>query len=333
MSTGLLDTTSAVQRFVPASGTPIPFIAVGIGKPMSVRISEVYTGNYKTGLFGGSKDMLITSAVKSIAAFDAKPRAINFLTKAVGKHTRLERPAATQQGTPYVFYSPALLDRSLTMDLTIVFDTFPKDVFDGIGSAFQEAAGIPIFLAQSVYLLAAGALIKLIGTAGEAFFDGKPSFDQSVPLDIELAGRPPLQPGFALITDKDVDTVDHTFRHTYHVNENGQVVDNSNRPYAEDVAYIVIAINGAEQKELASFAPTAASSAVIDRFFGAKPNQQILIDTLTDAIKLANDLKFRKKADELQTAIGNTTDTTRQAELQTQRDAYVTNILETLLKP
>ena len=47
--------------------------------------------------------------------------------------------------------------------------------------------------------------------------------------------------------------------------------------------------------ELAQFSPTAASAAVLSRFFGIKDGQQLPLDTVIDAIKLFNDLKFRRE--------------------------------------
>lgn len=317
---------------------PIAFTPIGLGKPLTVMIREVYTGKFPKGggiLGGGSgKDMLVTSAVKSIVAFDAKPRAHNFLQDKVRQRTHLERPAAGRQGTPFVFHSPALLERSLTMDLTIVFDTFPKEVFEQIGDIFTTAAGIPIFQVHNVFLLAAGMLTKLVGSAGEAIFDGKPVFNSSSPIDIALVGRPPIPPGFALITAENLLQLDKDFLKNQHVNELGQVVDKNGNVYQGDVPYIVISIDGAPMEELANFAPTAASAAVLSRFFGIKDGQQLPLDTIVDAIKLFNDLKFRKEIDRLDEQLkALKPDDPKRPQLEEKRKALLGNILEDILKP
>jgi len=141
----LTDENIARSAVLTAGGTAVPFKPIGLGLPLSVRISQAYTGKYKTGLFGGSKDMLITSAVKSITTFDAKPRAINFLLPSVPRKKHLDRPPAGSDGTPYVFYSPALLERSLTMDLTMCSTHFPPRSFQRSVMCSRRLLEFPFF--------------------------------------------------------------------------------------------------------------------------------------------------------------------------------------------
>jgi hypothetical protein len=300
-------------------------------------IREIYTGRYPssglTGLFGDSKDLLVTSAIKSVTSFEGKPRAVNFLMKKISRGSHLTRSRASEQGTPFIFYSPALLEKSLTMDLSMVFDSFPKEVFEKIGDVLTAAAGIPLFLPQSTYLMAAGMLIKIAGGAGESMFDGKPVFESSSALDIYWPGSPPLPPGFALITSDDVDTVDPAFRNTYQVNAQGKVVDSAGTEYSGDIPYIVISMDGTLQEELASFSPTAASAAVLSRFFGIRQGQEQPLDTLIDAMKLYNDYHFRLKVDRLDRQIEASPPGEARDELKRKRDALAGNILEELLKP
>jgi len=335
---GQLNSDTAVMAFVPPGDGPqaVAWTPIGLGRPLTIMVREVYTGKYPRGgiLGGDGKDMLITSAVKSIAAFGAKPRAHNFLQNKVPAKSRLQRPQASKNGTPYIFHSPALLERSLTMDITIVFDTFPQEVFNQVGDIFNSAAGIPIFQVHSVYLLAAGMLAKLVGQAGESIFDGKPVFDSSDPIDIALAGSAPMPPGFALITTQNVDAIDKNFRKNYHVNDTGKVVDKNGEEYLGDMPYVVISVDGASDENLASFAPTAASAAVLSRFFGIKDGQQLPLDTVIDAIKLYNDLTFRKQIDQIDKKLEglSATDPQRPA-LEEKRKALLANILEEILKP
>jgi len=105
-----------------------------------------------------------------------------------------------------------------------------------------------------VYLLAIGTLIKLVGTAGEALFDGQPAFFESVGLDVELAGRVPLRPGYIIVTDHDVDAVEPGFRKDYQVSsETGLLVNSAGQEYSGDIAYFIAAIDGTDQKDLEGF--------------------------------------------------------------------------------
>lgn len=334
LSTGQIDSRTALTAFEPPEGGPVPLQPIGMGRPLSVRITEIYTGRYSSGIFGGTKDMLVTSAAKSIAAFDAKPRAMNFLTRQVEKKARVSRPSASSQGTPYAYYSPALLERSLTLDLTMVFDTFPNDTFEAVSKAFTAAAGLPLFLSKSVYLLGAGALVKLLGTAGEALFDGSPSFDQSIALDIELPGSFPLSSGFLIVTDTDLDREEPLFRKEFCINAFGQVVSvKGGTPYRGDLPYFVVLVDGTKLDELQNFSPTAASAALLDRFFGAKSGQEVLADSLIDALRLYNDVKYRRQVESIDEKLKNMKEGPDKEALKKTREALLANILQDFLKP
>lgn len=331
LSTGELRSDNLVTAFDKADGSgPVEFKPIGPGLPLTVMIREVYTGKYPKG---GGKDMLVTSSIKGFTVADAKPKALNFLKNKVTSKTHLERPPASSQGTPIIYYSPALLVKSLTLDLTMVFDTFPQETFNQVGDAFTAAAGIPVFLAHSVFLVAAGIITKLIGKAGEAIFDGKPVFDSSDGLDISLPGSLPLPAGFALITSGNVDQTDPSFRKTYQVNASGQVVDKSGNQYNGDTPYIVISLDGTSMDELANFAPTAVSAALLSRFFGIKDGQQMGLEVLIDALKVYNDLIFRKQLDDLDKKLEKMPAGPQKDEEQKKRDALLANILEDVLKP
>jgi hypothetical protein len=335
LPTGELSADTVVTGVTPLPDLePIKFQEIGLGKPLTIMIREVYTGKYpKGGLFDSGKDMLITSAIKSAAVSNAKPLALNFLKKKVASGSRLERPAASEQGTPFVFYSPALLEKSLTMDLKMVFDTFDQEIFNQVGDAFSAAAGIPVFMAQSFYLIAAGMITKLIGKAGEAIFDGKPVFDSSDPVDIYLPGKPPLPAGFLLVTGDNIDTLDKDFRKKYRVNALGKVVDSAGAEYKGEIPYIVASADGTVQEELKEFAPTAVSAATLNRFFGVKDGQSVAIDIVISALKLYNDVSFRKQLEEVDKQLASMPEGEAKEELKKKRAALLANITEDLLKP
>jgi hypothetical protein len=333
-STGKMDVTNFLTDFTSNKNTPVAFKPIGLGLPLTVMIREVYTGKYPKGnIFGGKKDMLVTSAIKSITSFEAKPKALNFMMSKVMSGSRIERPDASTQGTPYVFYSPALLEKSLTMDLTMVFDNFPEETFEQIGNFFTAAAGVPIFLAQSAYLIGAGILLKLIGEGGEAIFDGGPVFTSSDGIDIFLPGKPPIPPGFALITADNVDQIDPTFREKYSVNNSGEVVDSTGAAYKGEIPYVVISLDGEKNEDLSSFSPTAASAAVLSRFFRVKNKQEQSLDVLLNALKLYNDFSYRKQIDQIDKQLASTTDPEEIKALKDKRDALLKNILEDIIKP
>jgi hypothetical protein len=333
-STGVLSKDTFVTGLASAKGQPVPLQDIGLGRPLCIMITQIYTGQYPKALLAKTKDMLLASAVKSIAVYDAKPLALNFLKQDVGPKTRLDRPAASEQGTPFVFYSPALIEGSLTLDLSMTFDRFPSEVFNAMSAAVTKASAIPMFLAQGSYLVAAGMLLKLVGQAGELLFDHKPSFSKSEALNISWPGLPPLPPGFILVTDGNVDAIDPGFRAKYEVNPMGLVVDKAGNQYAGNIPYVVLLVDGTAHAELSSFTPTAATAAVLSRFLGLQNKQQASLDLLVDAVRLYNDVRFRREIDDLEDQIkGLKADDPERARLEEKRDALKKNILEKLLKP
>jgi hypothetical protein len=319
------------------SGNYIPFEPIGIGKPLTIMIRQIYTGTYPRSLLGSlgsSTSMLVTSAVKSITSFEAKPRALNFLVDKVSPKTTLARPPVSSQGTPYVFYSPALIENSLTLDLSMIFDTFPQQFFTTMSTAFLAVAGIPLFLPSSTYILGLSAIAKLVGSAGEALFDGRPAFSTSEGLDFLLPGAPSVPSGFGLITDQNVDRLDPSFRENYHIDKTGQVVDITGKAYDGDVPFVVISLDGTENKNLTSFTQVAASAAILSRFYGMKEGQQQAPDTLIEAIRIYNDLNYRTRIDRLDHEIMNPGQMSPNElkRKRDERDALAKNIITDLLK-
>lgn len=335
LSTGEMTTENFAKTFLQLDDKkPVEFQPIGLGLPLTIMIREVYTGKYPKGnIFGGKKDMLVTSAIKSIVSFEAKPKAINFLMDKVKTGSRIERPSPSSQGTPIMFYSPALLERSLTLELNIVFDNFPRESFEQIGNFFTAASGVPIFLAHGTYLIGAGTLLKLLGSAGETLFDESPVFTSTDAIDIFLPGKPPIPPGYALITSDNIDQIDPSFRDQYRVNHKGEVVDTTGNRYKGEVPYIVISLDGTRGDEFNSFTPTAAGAAILSRFFGIKNRQEQSLDVLLNALKLYNDFSYRQQIDLLDKRIANSTDLEEIDVLTKKRMTLLKNITEDLLKP
>ncbi len=333
VSTGKLAVDNILQTDTSGDqGNAVPFQPIGPGLPLTVMIREVYTGNNPSFFgYGSKKPLLVTSAIKSITTFDAKPLALNFLVDAVEPKTHLNRPPASKQGTPFVFYSPALIEKSLTLDLSLVFNDFDQEIFNLVGGAFLSAAGIPIFLPHSGYLITAGAIAKIAGILAEALFDNMPTFFASEALDIYWPGASPVPPGFRLITDGNVDSIDEHFRKNYSVNNKGQVVNANGEAYNGDIPYIVISLDGTLQDELSAFTPTAASAAILSKFLGIKDGQQ-LSSSLLDAVKLYNDFTFRQEVDRLDADMAKLGEGEEKKQKRSKREALSKNILSDLLK-
>ncbi len=331
-STGVLSAETAQLNMV--EGKHILFEPIGKNLPLNIRIIRIYTGKYPKGdIFSKTKGMLFTSAVKSIYSYGAKPRAMNFLKKNVLHNTSIETPAATEEGTPTVFYSPALIDDELILDLTMVFDQFPQEAFNTVNNIFQGAAKIPLFLAKGAFLLTVGSVIKLAGSVGEKLFDCKPIFDITESLKIHIPGFPQIEAGFLLITDQDLDSIEPGFRNKYKLVDD-KLVDDKGNEYEGDMPYIIISLDGTRNDELKSFVPAIAGASILSKFLGIKENTSQESEQIINAIKIFNDYTYRKEIDKLDGIIKKLpAGDSKIAELEEKRKSLENNILDELFKP
>ena len=143
--------------------------------------------------------MLVTSAFKDMSVFSAAPRAVNFMRKGVSAFGSINSPAATEEGTPLVSYTPAVTSPSTILTLEIVFDQFPDQLFQTVSSALSSIGGIPLFLPANGYLMAASSVLKLAGNLGQALFDGSPVFSATETLDFNIPGGEDASADFRVV--------------------------------------------------------------------------------------------------------------------------------------
>ena len=99
------------------------FTPVGIGRPLSLEILTAYVGDAPARFrLGGRPDLLIASAVKSLATFDAAPRAIHQIVPRVEDH-RVLTPSALRQGSPIVYYTRSVVDATVLCAFEFATDT------------------------------------------------------------------------------------------------------------------------------------------------------------------------------------------------------------------
>ena len=323
-----LQATTLIQAPGP---TGTPFTPIAFGAPLTVEIRWVYTGNSPTtSWFESSKDVLVTSAFKSISTFNEAPRAVNLLRQKVKDHSNIQW-AATDKGTSLAFYTPAVAEPATLATFEFIFDDFPDDAVTKLGDAFTAAAGIPIFAAESAYFLAAGAVTKLLAKAGHSLFDGNVAFKATEEIAFAHPGDPPSIAGWRIVT-QDVGSDD--FANSVMIGANGQLFTKSDgKPYAGDTPYMVISLDGAAVDAYKTFTPTAASATLLDKFFGISDSQTQPLDIALDALRLYSDFNFRTRADALEKqlkALGK--NDPKYAALNKQYEALKANILTDALK-
>lgn len=314
----------AFSSGIVAAAEVTPFQPVGIGKPATIIVSYLYTGRL------GKADMLLTSAVRdAFTTFNQAPRAINLMPKRVPRKSRITGPAATENGTPLVYYVPALTAQSLTLTLDLAFDDFPDELVDRIGGAISTTGSIPVFGPYSGILLAVGQAIKLVSRLANALVDSRPDFSVTERLDFDIPGSPVPTAGFKVLHTSNLDSSALEFDL-----QKGLVHKDTRQPYDGDEPYIVFLLDGGKNDSFKAFTPTAVSAAMLSRFLSQKEGSEVAIQTITDSFKLFNDFRFRQEADRLQKEIEKLPkDSPERKALEARREAVLANILEDLLKP
>jgi len=323
----------------------VPFEKVGYGRPLTIQIRRVYTGNHPRTLFGRGTGMLVTSAIKSEYSGDARPRAVNFLKENVDTSTVVTGPTALQQGSRLVFYTPALTDSSLTLTLEMAFDSYDPSTLEAVSGAMTKAAGLPLFasatLALGPYAVPVGVLLlagsvgtKIVGDLARGFLDRSAEFSASIDLNLAQPGEKPLTEGFKLVTEQEVS---EAWRDRYRVDPDGVVRDrHTGDDYLGAVPYIVISVDGRENDRYKGFAATAAGAGLMQQYYGVGEQGAQPLEAIISGVSLYSDLKYRNEAQELAkkiTAAEKRHDVEGAVKLRQQWEAADKKINESLLKP
>ena len=303
---------------------------IGPGKPLSMIFRHVYTGRFpKSSVFGGSrKDVLLTSAVRDVfTTFNAAPRAVNMIKRRVPQKGNITGVDATENGTPLVFYSPAVTMVSTTATIEMSFDDFPDELVSRIGSAISQAGGIPLFGPYGPVMIGVGMAIKLVSTVVNSLTDSRAEFSVTERLEFELPDSQAAKPGHLVLCEQSFDPTLFMF-------ELGTGLVSNGKPYDGDEPYIVLLLDGKKQDAFKDFTPTAATAALLEKFLNQKEGSEIVIGSIIDAIKVFNDVRFRREADRLSTELKNLDPNGAEGKaLKKKIDALIANIGDQLLKP
>jgi hypothetical protein len=291
---GMATPANIVNSFSTQDGKEIEFKPIGLGKPLTVQIRHIYTGNKAAG-FWKDKDMLVASAMRSVATYDAAPRAVNFLVRKAKNNRNFRAVDATDKGTPLICYSPSLAQSSSVVTVEVMFSGFPKESFDAVSKAFSASAGLPIFAPASGYLVAAGIVTKLLGNIGKSLADGTPALKRTEEITFVTPGSNEAVANFMLLIS---DEVESKILQDYKITNKGTLarIDDESKLYDGEYPYAVISLDGRENDELRNFAPTAASAAQLDKFYNMGDGGSQPLGALVEGLKLYNDMKFRDKA-------------------------------------
>jgi hypothetical protein len=303
---------------------------IGSGKPLSIIIRHAYTGRFPKGsAFGSRKDSLITTAVRDVfTTFNAAPRAVNIMKRRIARKTNIAGIDATESGTPLVYYTPAVTTVSTTATIEMAFDDYPDELVSRIGGAIVSAGGIPVFGPYGPVLIGVGLAIKLVSSVVNALSDSRAEFSVSERLEFELPDGGEIPAGYRVLCESTFDPTPLQFK------LGSGLVDAKGGVYDGDEPYVVLLLDGRKQDAFKEFAPTAATAALLEKFLQQKEGSELVIGAIVDAVKLFNDLRFRKEADTLQSQLAGLDPASDEAKkLKKKIDALLANVGEQLLKP
>jgi hypothetical protein len=301
----------------PGTGGVVEPDPIGLNKPLVMRIHRIFTGDKDEG------QVLITSAVKAASSNDAAPQAMHGVRKGV-KPQHFLPFGATDPGSPYLYYSKAALNTSVSVQVRLSWDRFDEKRYDRYVDLLGKTAALPVFAASSGVFGPAGALgsgaaiavvgkaVKVVLHAVDRWVDGDDDKDfiANFDLNLEVPGLARAKAGWVLLRDDDESheilvspdgewtkekAVQGPDDSLFYVNDNGdlcykdgdRVVDDLDQPY------VLIHVSGTETEELDGFAPAAATAVLLQQFQQAEGDA---LEDLTDLVAAYNDVTMARRA-------------------------------------
>jgi hypothetical protein len=273
---------------------------VEFGRPLHLEVITAYTGR---ALRRRKTDLVVTSAVKYAASHEAMPKAVNQLFQGVSGGQSL-RPGAFNQGSPTVFYSPALDESTLLFGLDMVLDSVDDKVFETLTDLFGYAAGIPVFAPARSLLMAGTHVVRTATNLARALFETGPLLRSRYEIRfndpwyrLPRAGLMVLWPEG--LSDHEIARLNGGFQIV--VGDGGQRVhlasnDARRAPYEGEVPYLIVNMSTRERPELAGFRPQHAAAALLEQFYGADSPTDAAVKVLKEALVVYSDLEYQRRA-------------------------------------
>ena len=331
--------------------TPTPAGTIGMNQPLFIRLHRVFTGPEAAG------QLLISSAVKSDTTYAGAPRSLHYLFQRV-QESQFASPAASANGSPIVYFTPANLDQTLHVELNLVYDRFDRERYERVIDLLQQAAGLPVFALSSAFggLLAGAGSQAVVAGAGKAakvllgaldrhLDAGDDDFTATYQLHIDTPGLARAHAGWVLLrddreralimysdaeqgwaeahegADKDLFYVDVNDGHL-HWKDSGRVVDDLDQPY------VLLHVSGVSNEKLRAYRLTRVSAELLDKFFGGGP---VGIDDISELMSVYNDVVMAHRVRELDAKTKGASATEKKT-LKEQRAALLEHVQDEELR-
>jgi len=279
--------------------TPKGQVTIGVGKPLCIEIMHFYSGDAPQKVFGGEKSALIVSGFrKGLFAIDASPRFLNFWKEKLGDRQTVDN-SIFNESTRLVYYSPAMDEDTIEVELEVQFNKVDGNAFDQVETLMRSAAGIPLFVGASGFLIAGAGLLKLAGKLAGALENKDPFLSDKLSLNfidddklININQFPVCcrdeDEGFF----SDFDVV--LGKNTKGVEEAKLVHKTTGERYAGNKPYLLLQVSNAARVANGEFTSRVVSAAMMDRFYGNQKKEQAA-EILLESTKLFNDMNYANK--------------------------------------
>ena len=333
----LLEFNSAAfaQEDNPINVMPKKPTPIGIGKPLSVEILSYYTGEF--GRSNRDKQLLICSSIKGFADINVNPKAINQLIMKA-EERKLMIPSAASHGSQLLFYTKALDQSKIMINVEMGINRVNSNVLDGVANLVESASNVPAFLSAKSQLLIGAKAIRMGNKALEFFAESKPKLQDDLHINIDDDFFKDTESGVKVLVPngKDMHFKDYTpFLDNVLGNPCYKLIHKeTKKEYSGELPYIFIGISGKERPSLDNFLPLLASQEILQDFFNER--ESIANDTLNnlnEAMSLYNDMKYLKKANELARQLEDMNKDSDEYEKNLSLfEAYRENIMEDVIK-
>lgn len=321
---------------------PKPLTEIGIGKPLSLKITSIFPGSaewHDRERIGGT---LVTSAVRN-PMFKAVPRAMHYYFQDVPAG-EVVRPSPSDGGSNVVYYTPGLIHSSLDVEVRMAFDRFDPAKLALWTDAVGKISNLPIFAAltgngTAAIVYAISNALQFASRAIDDWFDDDEDWISTWTLPVDEAGFVPARSAFILFYgDREPQTVsgpggkiigkEFDYRDKqYVVNLQDGTLRYRNdrqRQVLEGDPYVLALLNGREQQELKKWAPSAVSAVLYERFFRAEDGSS---KDLVEVAEAFNDIMMAKEVSSLNEELSKMTPAERKKSDQLKkRDGALKNI-------
>jgi len=308
---------------------PIPYLPIGLGKPLIIRLHTIHVGDLKNGLRNKKQSVIVTSMIKDDITYNIPPRGVHQIYQSVKDRYTLF-PQAGNEGTELIYYSPALDSNKLLLDIEIKANRIKSEIIDEIENGLISASGVPVFSPYGSFILAGGKMIKIAGNILNKFMDREPLLKYSFDIRNEIGGMTNSTSGIRIGTNFETREEFRNYKCIHDANNDGKLILAKNGiRYDGDVPYVILSVDGRNSEKYKDFKATIITAAKLKKYYGISDSTNISEEV--ELFKISNDYNYLKKIIELKSKMKNEENVEKIENINQFIETYTKNISSTHL--